>query len=77
MDATYRGDLRELNELNFSRFDASVGERFAVSELKFVELERRLNAVELALHRRFDVMQWRTFGLFAAQFAIITGLYLK
>ncbi|MGH7568298.1 MAG: hypothetical protein ACREL9_04880 [Gemmatimonadales bacterium] len=29
MDATYRFELRELNELNFARFDAKVGERFA------------------------------------------------
>ena len=35
MDATYRTDLRELNELNFARFDAKVGERLA-------ELESRL-----------------------------------
>ena len=35
VDATYRSDLRELNELNFARFDAKVGERLA-------ELESRL-----------------------------------
>ena len=35
VDATYRTDLRELNELNFARFDAKVGERLA-------ELESRL-----------------------------------
>jgi len=32
VDATYRGDLRELNELNFSRFDAKLEQR--VAELK-------------------------------------------
>ena len=32
VDATYRGDLRELNELNFSRFDAKLEQRLA--ELK-------------------------------------------
>ncbi len=121
VDATYRGDLRQLNELNFSRFDASVGERFAVSEIKFAEfesrmekrmtefeariekrlmefetrmtefeariekrqaefearIEKRLNEVELAMHHRFDVLQWRMLGLLAAQFALIAGLYLK
>ena len=35
VDATYRGDLRELNELNFARFDARLGQRLA-------ELESRL-----------------------------------
>ena len=29
VDTTYRNDLRELNELNFQRFDARVGERLA------------------------------------------------
>ncbi len=35
VDATYRADLRELNELNFVRFDARLGQRLA-------ELESRL-----------------------------------
>ena len=35
VDATYRADLRELNELNFARFDAKLGQRLA-------ELESRL-----------------------------------
>jgi len=35
VDATYRAELRELNELNFARFDAKLGERLA-------ELESRL-----------------------------------
>jgi hypothetical protein len=92
VDATYRGDLRQLNELNFSRFDASVWERFAVSELKFMELDarmekrftqpearmdKRLSELDLALHHRFDVLQWRMFGILAAQFALIAGLYLR
>ena len=29
VDATYRADLRERNDLNFARFDAKVGERLA------------------------------------------------
>jgi len=32
VDATYRSDLRELNELNFARFDAKLEQRLA--ELK-------------------------------------------
>jgi len=27
VDATYRGDLRDLNELNFARFDAKLEQR--------------------------------------------------
>ncbi len=29
MDSTYRPDLRELNELNFARFDAKLAQRLA------------------------------------------------
>jgi hypothetical protein len=29
VDTTYRGELRELNESNFARFDAKMGERLA------------------------------------------------
>ncbi|MEX2154609.1 MAG: hypothetical protein WD825_14805 [Gemmatimonadaceae bacterium] len=29
VDATYKSDLREMNELNFARFDAKVEQRFA------------------------------------------------
>jgi hypothetical protein len=29
VDSTYRGDLRELNELNFARFDAKLEQRVA------------------------------------------------
>lgn len=37
MDTTYRTDLRELNELNFARFDAKLDQR--VAELR-AELHR-------------------------------------
>ncbi len=32
VDATYRADLHELNELNFARFEAKLGERLAELE---------------------------------------------
>jgi hypothetical protein len=34
VDATYRTDLRELNELNFARFDAKLEQRVAQLEAK-------------------------------------------
>jgi biopolymer transport protein ExbB/TolQ len=49
VDATYRADLRELNELNFARFDAKVEQRFAQAESRF---ERRLGAL------KFDLIKW-------------------
>ena len=45
MDATYRADLRDMNELNFARFDATLQQRLAEADAKwerrFAELERR------------------------------------
>ena len=35
MDATYRSDLRELNELNFARFAAKLDQRFAEQDAKW------------------------------------------
>src|SRR5207247_4664800 len=46
VDATYRADLRELNELNFGRFDAKLEERLA--ELR-AELVRELADVKSGL----------------------------
>jgi hypothetical protein len=50
VDATYRADLRELNETNFQRFDAKLGERLAELDGKWgvrwteldAKVERRL-----------------------------------
>ena len=41
VDATYRSDLRELNELNFARFDAKVEQRIATLEAR---LEARIDS---------------------------------
>jgi hypothetical protein len=49
VDATYRSDLRELNELNFARFDAKLEQRFAQSDAK---AERRLAEIQVDLIRR-------------------------
>ena len=42
VDATYRAELRELNEGNFARFDAKMGERVAQLDAKLARLESRL-----------------------------------
>lgn len=41
VDATYRGDLKELNELNFARFDAKLDT--AVFQHAFAQLEARMD----------------------------------
>ena len=50
VDATYRSDLREVNELNFARFDAKVEQRFAEQDAKF---ERRLSEQDSKFEKRF------------------------
>ena len=49
VDATYRGDLRELNELNFARFDAKVEQRWAQMDAK---LEQRWTQMDAKLEQR-------------------------
>jgi len=38
VDATYRADLRELNELNFARFDAKLAQRLTELDAKIATL---------------------------------------
>jgi hypothetical protein len=62
VDATYRSDLRELNELNFARVDAKMEQRISAlgSELgvKMERLEARLDAridrLAAALENKLD-----------------------
>jgi hypothetical protein len=51
VDATYRGDLRELNEVNFARFDAKLEQRLA--ELR-AELVTRIERLEARLESKLD-----------------------
>jgi len=49
VDATYRSDLRELNESNFQRFDAKLEQRLAQQDVRW---ERRFAELEAKLERR-------------------------
>src|SRR5437764_13655148 len=49
VDATYRGDLRELNELNFGRFDAKLEQRVAELDAK---IEQRYPQLEAKVDQR-------------------------
>ncbi len=55
VDATYRSDLRELNELNFARFDAKLEQRIA--ELRSTLREE---LVELRATLRQEIAELRT-----------------
>ena len=58
VDATYRADLRELNEMNFARFDAKLEQRLAQMESRwdkrFVELEARIEKRFVELEARIE-----------------------
>jgi hypothetical protein len=63
VDLTYRTELRELNDLNFARFDAKVGERLAQLEAR---LERRLG----------EQSRW-LFGAWLSLLIPIIGLWVR
>ena len=88
VDATYRGDLRELNELNFARFRAEMDAGFAradakldlrISELR-AEMQAGFAAADSKLERRLADLEIRLtkrmFGFWIAQSATTAGLVL-
>ena len=54
VDATYRADLRELNELNFQRFDAKLEQRIAELHAK---LERRIAELDAKFEQRLSELR--------------------
>ena len=54
VDATYRADLRELNELNFQRFDAKLEQRIAELHAK---LERRIAELDSKFEQRLSELR--------------------
>ena len=63
VDATYRSDLREVNELNFARFDAKLEQRFAQFDAK---LEQRLAHSEAKAEQRLAQSEAKAEQRFAA-----------
>ena len=68
VDAAYKFDLREMNEMNFARFDAKLEQRFAESDAKaerrLAEVRDDMRKTELSLERalrdqtRFFFLAW-------------------
>src|SRR5438034_10730587 len=56
VDTTYRGELRDLNELNFARFDAKLEQRTAQLDAK---LEHRITEVKAELHAGLAMLEGR------------------
>jgi hypothetical protein len=71
VDLTYRADLRELNELNFARFDAKLEQRLA--ELR-VELRESMGRLREDMGQlRVDLLRWM-FGFWATTMLTLAGL---
>lgn len=92
VDASYRGDLREINDLNYARFSAEMGQRFAEQdsriEKRFAEFEKRFAEFEVRIERRFGELEVRVERAFrdqtrflylalTTQVALIAGLYVR
>lgn len=60
VDSAYRADLRELNELNFARFDAKLEQRVAQLDVKLAAL-------------RSELLRWM-FLFWATTLAALVGL---
>src|SRR5206468_6261490 len=78
VDATYRSDLRELNELNFARFDAKVDQRLGQLEAR---LDARIDRIESQLkgyieHRFGEYTRW-LFVAWSSLLIPIIGLWFK
>jgi hypothetical protein len=60
VDASYRTDLRELNEANFARFDAKLEQRLAEtrSELRQEIAELRTELRAGFANQRADLLKW-------------------
>ena len=74
VDATYRADLRELNELNFARFDAKLEQRVAQLDAK---LEQRVAELRAIMERRFAEQTRWLFVAWASLLIPIIGLWVR
>ena len=75
VDLTYRSDLRELNELNFARFDAKLEQRLAElrAELR-QEIAELRTEMRTELHGlRADLIRWM-FGFWVTTLLTLGGL---
>jgi hypothetical protein len=77
VDLTYRTDLRQLNELNYARFDAKLEQRLAElrAELREEIAELRCE-LRTGLHGlRSDLLRWM-FGFWATTLLTLAGLMI-
>ena len=77
VDATYRSDLRELNELNFARFDAKLEQRTAELasrfDTKLEQLGSRIDQLELRFEAKLERRLGEQTRWFIAAWAVVLG----
>jgi hypothetical protein len=73
VDTTYRTGLRELNETNFTRFDARLGERLAAVDARFTALDAKLEQrlAELKAELQTQIVQ----GLAGVETRLVRWLF--
>jgi len=85
VDATYRADLRELNDVNFARFDAKLGERLAQLDAKwetrFTTLDGKWETRWAGLHAKLaelksELLKWM-FLFWATTGVALGGLFFR
>jgi hypothetical protein len=84
VDATYRSELRELNEWNYARFDAKLEQRVATLEAKIeqrvaelrAEMQVGFKSVDVKLEQLETRLTRRLLGFWIAQAATTVGLVL-
>lgn len=88
VDSTSRADLRELNELNFARFDAKLEQRVAEINAKIDQRIAEVNVKFAAVHTSIALLQaemqkelkehtrWMLLA-WATQMAAIIGLWIR
>lgn len=75
VDATYRSELKDLNELNFARFDAKLEQRVAELRTEMLAGFARLDAkIDQGLAQLETRITKRLFGFWIAQAATTLGL---
>lgn len=80
VDATYRADLRDLNELNFARFDAKMEQRLAELNARIDRLEGRFDQLRSDVRaqladQRSELLKWM-FLFWAGTVVPLAGLIL-
>ena len=74
MDATYRNELREQNEINFARFDAKLEQRIAETSAR---IDVRIVELRADIERGFRTQTAWFFVAWATMFATLVTLELR